>query len=294
MYSVINPLAGRYKAEVVELIQTILSRKNLPNEGGDAVESCYRVATGLYIWQGDARAYALISPIVEGDAFSPERAGKCLMDIRGTLTFASDVPKANDAEIRKRSFDLVDTIARSALARSEVLIQGVTPAEREAKWQEEFQELARLIDYIGNQLFFSSGAFDGTNSDSAKSLDENARRIFWQESRKAISTLAKMAIPSVAHHLIETLESFISFAPADVFHEIANVVKSAKNWGYQYESLAVDLLVKVTERYLAEERMTLLQDVRCREELIDILEAFVIAGWPSARRLSYRLEEIFR
>ena len=63
---------------------------------------------------------------------------------------------------------------------------------------------------------------------------------------------------------------------------------------YQYESLAVDLLVKVTERYLAEERMTLQQDIRCREELIDILETFVNAGWPSARRLSYRLEEIFR
>jgi hypothetical protein len=294
MYSVINPLAGRYRAEVVELIQTILSRNDLPNEGGDAVESCYRTAAGLYIWQGDARAYALISPIVEGDAFSPERAGKCLMDIRGTLTFASDVPKATDAEIRRRSFELVDTIAHSALARVEVLIQGVTPAEREAKWQNEFQDLARLIDYIGNQLFFSSGAFDGTNSDSAKSLDESVRRTFWQESQNVMSTLAKVAIPSVAHHLIETLESFIPFAPADVFHEIANVVKSAKNWGYQYESLAVDLLVKVTERYLAEERMTLLQDVQCREELIDILEAFVIAGWPSARRLSYRLEEIFR
>lgn len=40
--------------------------------------------------------------------------------------------------------------------------------------------------------------------------------------------------------------------------------------------------------------MTLQQDIRCREELIDILETFVNAGWPSARRLSYRLEEIFR
>jgi hypothetical protein len=58
--------------------------------------------------------------------------------------------------------------------------------------------------------------------------------------------------------------------------------------------MAVDLLVKVTERYLAEQRTLLQQDLRCREELIDIFETFVSAGWPSARRLSYRLEEIFR
>lgn len=292
MYTVVNPLAGRHKTQVIELLQTILSRTDLPHEGGDAVEWCYRIATGLSIWQGDANAHALIAPVIEGDTFSPKRAAKCLLDIRGTLTFASDVPKTSDADIRRRSFELVDTIAHSALSRMESLIHGMAPEKRDEKWQEQFRELARLIDYMGNQLFFSSGAFDRTNSE--KSLDENARRTFWQESQKAMSTLAKVAIPSVAHHLIETLESFISFAPADVFHAIANVVKSASNWGYQYESLAVDLLVKVTERYLAEERMTLQQDIRCREELIDILETFVNAGWPSARRLSYRLEEIFR
>jgi hypothetical protein len=292
LYAVVNPLAGRYKTQVVELLQTILSRTDLPNEGGDAVEWCYRIATGLFIWQRDASAYDLISPVIEGGTFTPERAAKCLMDIRGNLTFASDVPKTSDAEIRRRSFELVDTIAHSALTRMESLIHGAAPEKRDDKWQEQFQALARLIDYTANQIFFSSGAFD--RMDSAKSLDDNARRTFWQESQKAISTLAKLAIPSVAHHLIETLESFISFAPADVFHAIANVVKSASNWGYQYESLAVDLLVKVTERYLAEERATLQQDIRCREELIDILETFVNAGWPSARRLSYRLEEIFR
>jgi len=50
----------------------------------------------------------------------------------------------------------------------------------------------------------------------------------------------------------------------------------------------------VIERYLAEQRNLLQDDRQCREELIDILETFVSAGWPSARRLSYRMEEIFR
>jgi len=58
--------------------------------------------------------------------------------------------------------------------------------------------------------------------------------------------------------------------------------------------MAVDLLVEVIERYLAEQRNLLQEDLQCREELIDILETFVNAGWPSARRLSYRMEEIFR
>ncbi len=37
---------------------------------------------------------------------------------------------------------------------------------------------------------------------------------------------------------------------------------SAKSWGYQYESMAVDLLVKVIERYLAEQRNLLQEDLK--------------------------------
>jgi hypothetical protein len=172
------------------------------------------------------------------------------------------------------------------------LIHGINVEDRDENWQNDFQELGRLVDYISNQIYFSSGAYDETNSQ--KKLDDESRRTFWIESQHAIRLLSDVAIPSAAHHLVETLQSFIAFQPIEVFHAIAAVVRSAKSWGYQYESLAVDLLVKVTESYIAEYRMELQNDRQSREELIDILETFVEAGWPSARRLSYRLEEIFR
>jgi hypothetical protein len=291
LYAVMNPLSGRYRSEVLDLVKTVLSRHDLPEEGGDATEWCLRIATGLYLWQGDTYAYAVIEPLIQGTTFLPRRSAQCLNDIREALTFSSDVPKESDSVIRKRSFGLIEIITRSASVQMERLLD-LEVKDRTEQWQTDFQGLARLIDYIGNQLYFSSGAYDGTNSTSK--LDDDARRTFWEESRDAITRLSSIAIPSVAHHLIETLQSFVPFAPAEVFHAISNVVNSAKSWGYQYESMAVDLLVKVTERYLAEQRIVLQQDPRCREELIDILETFVSAGWPSARRLSYRLEEIFR
>ena len=292
LYGVMSPMAGRYKSEVIDLLSTILSRDDLPNDGGDAVEWCYRIATGVYLWHGEASAYALIRPVIEGEGFRPRRSAQCLSDIREALTFSSDVPRESDATVRKRSFGLVETIVASASVRMNELLYGVAIEDRSEQWQEDFRELAHLVDYIGNQLYFSSGAYDGTNSQ--KTLDDDVRRVFWEESRDAITLLSGVAIPSVAHHLIEMLESFVPFSPAEVFHAISNVVRAAKGWGYQYDSMAVDLLVKVTERYLAEHRILLQQDLRCREELIDILETFVNAGWPSARRLSYRLEEIFR
>ena len=292
LYSVVHPLAGRYKVEVVELIRKLLSRTDLANDGGDAFEWGHRIATGLYIWQNDLAAFALVRPRLEGESFRPLYAGQCLRDIREALSFSSDVPKESDSAVRQRAFGVIETIVASLKARMNHLIHGINVEDRDESWQNDFQELGRLVDYISNQIYFSSGAYDGTNSQ--KKLDDESRRTFWKESQHAIRLLSDVAIPSAAHHLVETLQSFISFEPIDVFHAIAAVVRSAKSWGYQYESLAVDLLVKVTESYIAEYRMELQNDRQSREELIDILETFVEAGWPSARRLSYRLEEIFR
>ena len=292
LYAVINPLAGRYRGEVVELIRGLLRRTDLAGEGGEAFEWGHRIATGLYIYQDDLAALALVRPILEGESFRPRYAGQCLRDIREALSFDSDIPKTTDSAVRKRAFGIVELIIQSITARMNHMIHEIDVNDRDEKWQEDFQELAHLVDHISNQLYFSSGAYDGTNSN--RKLEEDARRRFWEESQQAILQLSNVALPSAAHHLIETLQSFIPFEPIPVFHAIAAVVRSAKSWGYQYESLAVDLLVKVTENYIAEHRIELQKDRQSREELIDILETFVEAGWPSARRLSYRLEEIFR
>jgi hypothetical protein len=94
--------------------------------------------------------------------------------------------------------------------------------------------------------------------------------------------------------LLETLEFFIPLDPGGVFHCIGRVVRGGQQGGYQYESLAADLMVRLVERYLAEHRTLLREDAECRQTLIDILDIFVQAGWPTARRLAYRLDEIFR
>jgi len=82
--------------------------------------------------------------------------------------------------------------------------------------------------------------------------------------------------------------------PRGVFLLIHRVVLAGQQTGYQYESLAADFIVQLVERYLAEYRTLLQEDVDCRRALIEVLDMFVKAGWPSARRLAYHLEEIFR
>ncbi len=104
--------------------------------------------------------------------------------------------------------------------------------------------------------------------------------------------LAEFGYAQLVHHLLQTLEYLVQFDPVEVFLLIGKVVEKGKPGGYQYESLAIDLMVKVVERFIAEYRHHLQENEDCRRTLIEILDTFIEAS-PTARKLSYRLQEIY-
>jgi hypothetical protein len=80
--------------------------------------------------------------------------------------------------------------------------------------------------------------------------------------------------------------------PAAAFLRIVKVVRAGR-YGYQYEALAVNLIVRLVERYLAGYRLALRENKESRRALIDLLDIFVEVGWPHARKLTYHLQDVF-
>lgn len=97
-----------------------------------------------------------------------------------------------------------------------------------------------------------------------------------------------------APHVLETLEVLVEFDPPAVFRRIARAIRGGEAAGYQFDSLAADLFVRLMERYLAEHRALLQRDAEARALLIEVLDIFVRAGWSKARRLTYGLHDLFR
>ena len=145
-------------------------------------------------------------------------------------------------------------------------------------------------------LYRASGAAESKRHLEGKSRPPKPERStrFLKEALPLLRELADAGLASVTHSLLQTLEFFIPVDPAEVFVCIGQVVLAGKNAGYQYESLAADLIVKLIGRYLAEYSELLRDNSACRRALVEILDVFVTAGWPSAQRLAYRLEEIFQ
>ena len=294
----LNHLARVEADRIVYLIVLILKRID-EGPGAEKVrEMCVGVLCGLYIWHGHAQSRDIVHKITSEIAKNPSEGFHLITNIREPLTHGStDSPNPDADAIRSRTFYFIKRILQSAHegmqqirhSQKEILFPQWTGAD-----QEKWTSLGRLLDRLSLELYFASGAYDDKHPSNFIKLPTQRSKRFYEETSDILDELTEIKFASIVHHLLQILEFFIPVDPEGVFLRIGKVVHAGQEGGYQYESMGADLLVRIVERYLAEYRALLQRDDSCLQTLIDVLDVFVQAGWPSARRLTYRLEEIFR
>ena len=73
----------------------------------------------------------------------------------------------------------------------------------------------------------------------------------------------------------------------------ADVVRCSKRFNYNLDSMAMGEVVKLVESILADYRNKVQEEASIKN-LLELLDAFVEAGWPDALNLVWRLDEIYR
>ncbi|HEV3075398.1 MAG TPA: hypothetical protein VHB47_13335 [Thermoanaerobaculia bacterium] len=292
-------LAGRYTARIAAVVLEILERFGVVPESQRIRQSGTNLLARLYLWLDDPASSTATLRFAAHPKLFPDEACVLADVTREALRhgLAEGGEPAMEG-VRARARDLLLRLLRAARISRDRLIADHEPVPFDA-WPKEDQDvvgsLTRLIDQIAVEVYHASGAFHPNGPvNRGEILPEAGRQRFYQETGPLLDELAEIGLASIAHHLLQTLESFIAFDPAGVFVRMARVVASGRRGNYQFEALAVELIVRVVERYLAEHRHVFREDERCRVALLEILDVFVGAGWPSARQLTYRLDEMFR
>jgi hypothetical protein len=164
--------------------------------------------------------------------------------------------------------------------------------------QEAINHTTQLVDGIAMQLFFTSGAFAEEQNKDEGRLTERQKKRFWNESAGLFRTLAEEIHPHTVYHVVQALQHLLPCAPREVFLTATQAIISSSVAGFQHESLAVGEVVKLIQRALADHRdifqSTDGKESECLTALLKVLDLFVEAGWPEARQLTHRLEEIYR
>jgi hypothetical protein len=289
-------LATEQPERAIRLVISTLHATPRDKEGSDRViEICMRVLLQWYVWKGSADAGAELDVAIENVTNRHKDLGDILFPLREPLMHGAMDSDDSTHAVRRRAVGLLIKLVSNTTGILRQMLEqelaGIVPSEKE---QEQFQALVKLANSIAGEVYFASGAFQPDKQNHAPVIQKPEQERFYKEGGTIFDDLAIIGLPGLAHHLVETLELFIPVDPRGVFLRIAAIVRAGRRWGYEYEDLAQDLIVRIIERYLAEYRSILQQNRQSQTALRETLETFITAASASAQRLAYKVDEIFR
>lgn len=254
----------------------------------------------LYLRQDNPICKEMIYKMIDAPKDFLQEVRHLVVDTKEFLTFGLDNPDNKGYKsVRTRAFIVAERVLSSVW--NEIRIEDSklkAGIELSVEEMEILKDLIGITNTIASTLYFASGALhekQGEEKPDGKVLTIQEKKQFLFEAENLLNQLSNVGLfPKITHYLLQILQAFISLDPVIIFQKIGRIIKTAQQGGYQYESLAVDLIVKMIERYLAEYRWVFRENENCQRMLLEILDIFVNVGWPSARRLTYRLEEIYR
>lgn len=175
----------------------------------------------------------------------------------------------------------------------EVWISDANEADKQAA-QQRYLAAEKVINHAMNQLYFGSGAH-ASNEESRPGLPDNAAKTrFLTDYADELAQLASSREPATLHHLIELYEFLIPSDPVRVFEAIhAILLGRGEEQGYHHESLAISVVVRIVQLYIADHR-GIFEDGGRRARLVSILQLFSEAGWTEALKLLYDLPDLLR
>lgn len=295
----LDRLLSAHMDRVVELTKVIYDRVTEGSGAEEVRRRCRIIFLKGLLWEN----HVLCRQVIEGIIRNPEKQHSECRDILGFLRDAlvlGDTEKRNpqDEELRKRALELyrefVEIVKPKYIKlRSEQLI----PQEErgESDNNNGLKHIQETLTEVATQLYYASGALDlKDRSHNREAPKLEVRRRFFEETGDLVDSLVELPISPLGHHLLEILETQVDFDPLKVFLRIGTIICGGRSERFEFEYQVVDLFVELIERYLSEHREIFQESGEAQQLLLDMLNIFADAGWPNARRLTYRLGEIYR
>jgi hypothetical protein len=281
----LSQLCQSSAARVASLARQMLNRRG--GADGETQEQAAGLLAWLWAVEEEPEARQAVDALLDQPATFEKALGRILFTLRDLLVIGQGEAPGRDKRIRLRVLNLYDRILDAAIAELKSVLEQ-RDAERDTS---RVRWAGGLIDQVALNLYAASGAA-GASADERPSLPQVR---LWREARGMFDKLAAVPIPGVTHRVTETLERYLESDPREVFLVLRSaVLEGGASGGYELETMAVELIVRLVQRYIASHAGIFRADPDCREGLRRIFDAFVNAGWPAAQQLVYRLDDIYR
>jgi hypothetical protein len=268
------------------LILELLTRYSGTEKQTDLENSLADLVSILSVSYQMLSAEGVISRWLSDPTAHSEPLGTILFSLQDVVAPGLFTGQSEDDALRHRAQALLHRIVVAASEPLTTYDPSVTVADDQVP---RLRACIELIDKAASQLYFASGR----DNDSTR-LDKAGCAIYFREVAPTLELIADQAQPHAIYQLLQLVEILAPHEPERAFDLTARAIRGGgAKGGYQFESLGADLMVRLLSSCLADNKEIFAVEER-RQALVDCLEIFMEAGWPSARKLLYRLPELLQ
>jgi hypothetical protein len=253
-----------------------------------------RIITDYAVWENDSS----VTEIIHSWLASPV-THKSELATSGQRLIGYIRPQQTRQSFERARALLIEHL--DSVAKGLTELQRAAAAEGKPPPAETWRKLYGVIDEAVLRTYFAADVSPNLRQRSEYPLDDISRPKFFHDVLPILERVLNFGkhpetgilLASTAHHFMELLNGIVKYEPRLVLRLAAEVIESSKRYNYNLDSMAMKEIVKLVESLLADYREEI-QDDTSITHLLNVLDAFVEAGWPEALNLVWRLDEVYR
>ncbi len=293
----LNHLQHQHGERIIPLVQTIDGRIRHFERSEPAISQVLAIYLHQYLFHQNTTCQTLLLQIADHPYEHATSVRPLAFHLRQSIKHSQP-----SSQIYQKQVDLFNRLISSTSQACKQCLVALNQRTQETSTEAEQQmlrELLKLANDLGRELFFLSGAFHAnsmispTPSDDSPPSSEHVQH-FWRNHHQSLRLLADLGLPPLTHHMLEILDFMTPLEPVQVFLLFHDALNAAANNGYQYEKMAVDLALKIVNKYLSEPRAIFQQEPACGPALLAVLDILLKSGWPETRKLAHQISKVYR
>jgi len=301
--SLVNPNVALSEPDrVVERLANPLQRWLPSKKTKDIVRESVDCLTQLYVYLNNANAHKILVSYLDDPRHSASELNQMAFSCAYFLTQGLPGGTSADAIIRERArVTILDVLSATDRAILETLVSlRTTESSEREDLQETLKGLLHVIETVGFRLYLNLDISPDLRREDTKVLSDDTRGLLFVELTPLFNSLCEQSRPeqrrpiaaSTTHYIMQTFSEVVSYHPEVVLDLTASLLTGI-TLGYEFDSLAISEVVKLTEVVLADHK-DILAKAENAANLGTVLDVFLSAGWPEATRLVMRLENAVR
>jgi hypothetical protein len=238
--------------------------------GPDIDDHIIQILIALAVIHEQQFATTILQTWLSAPATHGKRASRTCAFLRDYLNHQPGRPEGTT----DRAFALLAAPLSEARAIWTQAAEAAQPAAN-SEQQARVRAVVKVCDTIASDLYFASGATPASQEGATPPTEDFTARAF-----PVLEELTHISYPAVVHRVVETLEHLADQDHRRAFLAIAAAATTPH--GYQWEHQGAELVMRIIDRYAADNRDLLLSEPACLSALRQLLEAFVRSGWDQA------------